>query len=86
MWPFRRRPAAVPEAVADVLDQLAQVFAAHSGAMALLLLNHSSAVIALDAVLLDPNAEPHQLAMAAAESKGTREALLTYCTTPEGNR
>jgi hypothetical protein len=90
MWPFRRRPApavALPvharlltahaiTTMHAVVDDLAEAFAADPVRMTLLLGGHAGTVFALDAMVADPGAADHELAMAAAEANGTRAALL----------
>lgn len=77
--PFRRRPAApaeVPDVLAAVVDEIAQAYVAHPGQVAVLLLGHAFAALAVEAAVIDPHTEEWQLAVLAAEADGTRRALL----------
>lgn len=82
---FRRRPALVPVPpdLAAVLDQIAEAYWACPALVGRLLDNYGALSLAHDALVIDDAAEAHEIAMAVAEVDGSREALLTYCTTPE---
>lgn len=74
---FRRRPLApLPDVLAAVVDEFAQAFNAHPGMVTRLLLDHAGATFAVDAMVIDPDTQPHEIAMAVAEADGTRAALL----------
>lgn len=84
--PFlRRRPAAAPAALPDqlaaVLDEIAEAYAAARPLASRLLANHARNVGRLDAAVIDPHAEPWRLAYLAAEAEGTRAALLDLSPT-----
>ncbi|MFI0897713.1 hypothetical protein [Streptomyces sp. NPDC020983] len=79
MWPFRRRPAPLPQLphpLHPVLDELAEAFAASPGPVTALLLHHAAAVLDLDAVVIDPHSADYLISMRVAEADGTRAALL----------
>lgn len=75
---FRRRDTLpqLPHPLNAVLDELAGAFAAAPGPATALLLGHADAAFRLDALVIDPYAAAHEIAMAAAEVDGTRRALL----------
>lgn len=83
---LRLRRATVPPAVAAAMDQLADTYWADPNVVADLLIQHGQKRLALDALVIDPHAEPWQIAVATAETDGARAALLTYCTTTEDHR
>jgi hypothetical protein len=81
---FRRRPLPpVPDLLAAVADEIAMAYVACPGEVVALLTAHADAEFRLDAHVIDGYAEPHEVAMAAAEADGTRRALLALSPTAQ---
>lgn len=67
------------ERLAPVLDDLALAFAQDPETLAALLRGHAAAVVALDHAVCSEDTPDHVRSMRAAETDGTREALISEC-------